>query len=965
MLPASIDPPEKEKNVPRLYLIGTLVIVFSLTFALGAFFSWQQLAEHRASISRLEAAVTRQLEARLDAEMDSALGYLEFLRSRTEETLRRTVVENVDAGFDMAQAIHARESPHRTEAEVKALIVEALRPIRFYGGRGYYFIDDMQGRFVLLPTAPRLEGQLLPDNQDDTGRFVMRGLIDAARKPRGDGFFSYRWYRPDTADQMADKLAYVRHFAPYDWLIGAGDYTYEWERLQQEEALERLHGLRFGRSGHFGVLDRDGLILLAPSDATLAGVHFDKAPAIEGAALAQIHAKAAQGGGLLRYTWPGTEAGTTATKVALVRTHEPWGWVLVASVFEDEFQLELAAERNADSAGSTQLVYRMLMSVLFALLAASAATVMYSRWAKRVFREYHDKNLAQREALAAQAAELREGESKLAAILDSVEAFIYIKGPDYRYQYVNKQVCALFNCSREDVVGKDDSFFFDEATARALRLNDARVIENGERVALEEANVRAGVPGAMTFLSVKIPLRREDGSIYALCGISTDISKRKLLEDEIRQLAFYDVLTGLPNRRLLIDRLQQQLANSARRRGRGAVLFIDLDNFKTLNDTLGHDKGDVLLQEVARRLVQAVRQIDTVARLGGDEFVVMVTNLFGDEAEAATQARLIGEKILDKLGQPYNFSGQPHFSTPSIGITLFSGSEVSVDDLLKQADLAMYQAKAAGRNTICFFDPQMQAALNARAILEGDLRSGLRSGQFLLYYQAQVNQSGQLIGAEALVRWQHPERGLVEPAAFIPLAEETGLILQLGAWVLDTACEQLRHWGDSIETAALTLSVNVSARQFRQDDFVAQVLGALARSGANPCCLKLELTESLLLNEIEETIGRMNALKAHGVGLSLDDFGTGYSSLSYLKRLPLEQIKIDRTFVRDLLVDPSDAAIASAIISLAESLGLSVIAEGVENVEQRDALARQGCSAYQGYYFGRPGPVEDLFRAKR
>ncbi|AWI75892.1 diguanylate cyclase [Parazoarcus communis] len=951
-----------ENTVPRLYLFGTLVIVFLLTLALASFYSWRHASDYRASLSRLEEVVTRQLEERLSAEMSSALSYLEFTRSRSEEELRRTVVEQVDAAVQIAQAIHAQEAARRPAEEVRKLIVEALRPVRFFEGRGYYFIDDMSGRFILLPTSPQLEGRLLPDNQDDRGRYIMRGLIDAARRPQGEGFLDYRWYRPDEPGKMADKLAYVRYFAPYDWLIGAGDYTYEWESLQRRKAMARFRALRFGQSGYIGVLDNEGRLLLSPSDPELEGRPLHAIPAAERDALERIRRKALEGGGLLRYQWFDARLGRAANKVALVRNYEPWGWTLAATVFEDELQVALDAERRAHESGGAQSTSRMLLNVALALLLALAASLLFSRWSRKLFRAYHAENLAQREALRRQAIELRESEDRLEVILDSVEAFIYIKGADYRYQYANRQVCELFVCDLKNVVGRDDGAFFDAETAKRLRENDARVIEAGERVATEEVNTRHGEDEPRTFLSVKIPLRREDGSIYALCGISTDITQRKVMEDEIRLLAFYDALTGLPNRRLLVDRLQQQLAASGRSKRSGALLFIDLDNFKTLNDTLGHDKGDLLLKHVAARLVHCVREGDTVARLGGDEFVVMLGNLGSDRAEAAAHARGVGEKILKSLGEPHDIDGQLHFSTPSIGVALFAGKNHKVDDLLRQADLAMYQAKADGRNTMSFFDPEMQAALNARAALEADLRRGLKQGQFELHYQPQVDYTGALIGAEALLRWNHPTRGLVQPDAFIPVAEDTGLIVPLGAWVLDTACAQLRAWSDTLDTAALTLSVNVSARQFRQADFVDLVLSALDRSGANPRCLKLELTESLLLVDAEETIARMAALKAHGVGFSLDDFGTGYSSLSYLKRLPLDQLKIDRSFVRDLLADPNDAAIARAIITLAESLGLSVIAEGVETVEQRDALARQGCLSYQGYYFGRPGPVEALFK---
>ncbi len=451
-----------------------------------------------------------------------------------------------------------------------------------------------------------------------------------------------------------------------------------------------------------------------------------------------------------------------------------------------------------------------------------------------------------------------------------------------------------------------------------------------------------------------------EGALTHYVSTLTDISQRKAAEKEIQYLAFYDPLTRLPNRRLLIDRVQQALASSARSERTGALLFIDLDNFKMLNDTLGHDKGDLLLQQVAQRLSTCVREGDSIARIGGDEFVLVLEDLSKDTNEAATQAEAIGEKILAALYHPYDLAGHEYHNTPSIGVTLFENHKNSIDELMKHADLAMYEAKKAGGNTLRFFDPQMQATITGRAVLEKDLREALQEGQLLVYYQPQVDATGRITGMEALVRWQHPQRGLVSPADFIPLAEETGLILPIGQWVLKTACNQLLAWATKPGRSHLTVAVNVSARQFRQPDFVEQVLAVLDRSGANPQKLKLELTESLLLENVEEVITKMTALKARGISFSLDDFGTGYSSLSYLKRLPLDQLKIDQSFVRDLLTDPNDAAIARTIVALAQSLGLSVIAEGVETEAQRDCLATQGCRAYQGYLFGRPMPLADF-----
>ncbi len=375
---------------------------------------------------------------------------------------------------------------------------------------------------------------------------------------------------------------------------------------------------------------------------------------------------------------------------------------------------------------------------------------------------------------------------------------------------------------------------------------------------------------------------------------------------------------------------------------------------------LGHDQGDLLLQQVAQRLASSVREGDTVARLGGDEFVVVLESLHGNAQEAANQTETVGEKILATLGQAYQLDAIEHHSTASMGATLFYGHETSIDDVLRQADLAMYKSKETGRNALRFFDPAMQTVVMQRAELESSLRRAMEGSQFVLHYQAQVVDAGRITGAEVLVRWQHPEQGLVAPAEFIPLAEETGLILPLGDWVLNTACSQLATWATEPAMAAFTLAVNVSAQQFREPDFVSKVLGILRQTGANPNRLKLELTESLLVENVQDVIKKMTALKSRGVGFSLDDFGTGYSSLSYLKLLPLDQLKIDKSFVRDILVDPNDAAIARTIVALAQSLGLDVIAEGVETQAQWDFLASSGCHAYQGFFFSQPLPVEDF-----
>jgi diguanylate cyclase (GGDEF)-like protein len=553
-------------------------------------------------------------------------------------------------------------------------------------------------------------------------------------------------------------------------------------------------------------------------------------------------------------------------------------------------------------------------------------------------------------------AEIIATKNQLQTVLDAIPDLLFEVGLDSRiYTYHSR---------REDLLVAPPNVFLGKLMSEVVPPDVAGVCLS----ALAEAADKGASSGKVYALQLPQGERWFELSVAAMPEVaeqerrfivlSRDITERKKAEDEVKNLAFYDPLTRLPNRRLLRDRLKQALASSTRSGRYGALLFIDLDNFKILNDTLGHDTGDLLLVQAAQRLTDCVRENDTVARLGGDEFVVMIDGLSMDETDAATRIQTVSEKILAALNQPYQLASYTHNSTASIGVTLFANHQEAIDELLKRADLAMYQAKAAGRNTLKFFDPEMQSAITNRAALDADLHEAITSHQFLLYYQPQVVGQGRLTGAEALVRWKHPQRGLVPPVDFIPLAEDTGLILPLGHWVMETACSQLAAWAARPEMAHLTIAVNVSARQFHQRDFVDQVLALLDRSGANPQRLKLELTESMLVDNVEDIVAKMGSLKARGVCFSLDDFGTGYSSLSYLKRLPLDQLKIDQGFVRNILTDANDAAISKMVVALAESMGLAVIAEGVEIEAQRDFLEGQGCLAYQGYLFGRPLPLE-------
>lgn len=458
-----------------------------------------------------------------------------------------------------------------------------------------------------------------------------------------------------------------------------------------------------------------------------------------------------------------------------------------------------------------------------------------------------------------------------------------------------------------------------------------------------------------------MPEQEADGSVI-WNGFITDITERRHSEDIIHRLAFYDELTGLPNRRLLQDRLELAIQSSKRHQLHGALLFLDLDDFKSLNDTKGHSEGDALLVRIADVLNNRLRSVDTVARLGGDEFVIILDDLNANADSAANEALSTAEDILRLLNQPINLDHYQYQTSVSIGICLFFGDELSKDELLRRSDIAMYQSKAAGRNTIRFFDPEIQSAMEDRFRLESELRQAISEHQLLLHYQCQLNQEQIIVGAEALLRWQHPEHGMVSPGTFIPLAEESGLILPIGQWVIESAAEQLQLWQDHPETSNLTLSVNVSARQFHQEDFVQLVQRAIERYQIAADLLILELTETLILADLDDTREKMDQLRAMGVRLSLDDFGTGYSSMAYLSQLRFDEVKIDQSFVRNLLESDArrDWVIVEAIINITRGLGMQVTAEGVETEAQLEFLSARHCSQYQGYLFGRPAPIAEF-----
>jgi diguanylate cyclase (GGDEF)-like protein/PAS domain S-box-containing protein len=564
--------------------------------------------------------------------------------------------------------------------------------------------------------------------------------------------------------------------------------------------------------------------------------------------------------------------------------------------------------------------------------------------------------------VASDVTDLKKAENRLklsASVFSHANEAILIADAEGGILDVNAAFCRITGYCRDEVIGKNPRILNSGRHDREFYAEMWRnLIDHGVHYG-EIWNKRKNgeiYPEMQTISAV----RDECGNVAHYVAMFSDISERKKAEEEIHNLAFYDVLTHLPNRRLLMDRLSSALLGTVRSHHYGALLFLDLDKFKVLNDTLGHDYGDLLLIEVAHRLLSCVREIDMVGRMGGDEFVVLLEDIDHTAEGASRKAAMVAEKVRVSLSSPYLLNHTTHVSSPSIGVVLFCGESESAESLIKHADMAMYKAKESGRNAVRFFDPEMQLAVEKRASLEADLQRAISDRQLHLYYQVQVDNELSPIGAEALIRWIHPVRGMVSPAQFIPIAEESSLILDIGNWVLETACRQLSRWAKDEQYCDLSLAVNVSAQQFKQDAFVSVIEALLNTHEISPSRLKLELTESVVLNNVSEVVTKMHALKAIGIQISLDDFGTGYSSLSYLKKLPLDQIKIDQSFVRDISTDPNDEVMVKTIINLARDFRLNVIAEGVETDSQLLFLKQQGCRAYQGYLFGKPVPIEQF-----
>lgn len=1050
----------EEARYARLQFFALLALVTVLVVGLGAYFILQRQMDSHADLQGLEARFRQQVDAELRREAAGAQEYVAFMRARTEDLLKDAIRAEVDKAHDLAMSIYHRRIGEWPEEEVRREIVETLRPMRFFGGRGYFFIDGMDGMCLLLPINPKLEGTSLIDNQDDVGMYIMRSLIDAASSPEGRGFTRYRWFRPDSSGDMWDKIAYARRFEPFDWLIGSGDYVEEMERKIQDEVVSRLRKLKLSAGGYIAVLHKDGRVLVSPSAPQSEGKRFSElTDENERRLVERLLSQGAAGGGFLEYEWLNPVTGKIGPKRSLVTYPNEWGWVLVTGMPLDGLDEELAQRRAAIKADTAHWMGATVTVLLAALVIALILAFVSARWLRQMAGRY-------RRSIQDSHSRLREHGRQLyltGFLVDHVSEIVALADAELKLIYINRFGCAALGAREDELLGRRPALLepmrdgdasnrqyevqhagldgrkltlevsanridyegvdyvcvvardvtakrqaeweirlaataFDNASEgmvitdarnRIVAVNEAFTRITGytrqDVMGKDPAILSSGRQGEEFYvemwerlkayghwsgeiwnrrkdglvfpewLSLRL-VRNEKGEVVNHIAAFTDVTEARLQEERIRHLAQYDFLTDLPNRFLLQDRLERAIAAAKRRSRKIGLLFVDLDRFKNINDSLGHGVGDKLLRLVGARLAAAVRACDTVSRQGGDEFVILVTDM-----EQAESAAVVARKVIAALDAPFDVDGHELSISPSIGIAIYPDDGEAQDDLLRNADMAMYSAKEAGRRTYRFFTPELDARASERLWVETNLRRAIASGELELHFQPQfAADSERLIGCEALARWRHPEQGVISPAQFIPVAEDTGLIHPLGDWVLESACRALTLLPPGCEN--LRMAVNLSPLQLRRPGWARKVLDTLQSLNIPPARLELEVTEGVLMEGSEAMTGPLAELRAAGISIAIDDFGTGYSSLTYLRRFHVDRLKIDRGFVNELDDGGDGEAMVGAIIAMARSLHMETVAEGVETRFQADRLAVMGCDVLQGYLLGRPLPLADFLK---
>lgn len=939
------------KLLLRSQIIGMVSIVLFLIVGIFGYFLFKDSLSYNNRLSTLKKEINQQQKLQIRSEINAAKSYIRYMSDSAESVLKEQSRMVVEEAHTIASAIFSEQKEKLPEIDVKNLIRESLRNVRFFNGRGYFFINELTGRNVLLPIKTELEGKDLYNYQDDNGAYTTRRILASVDNTDGAGYSRYRWVSPDinNRDVQQDKISYAKKFVPYNWLIGTGDYLYSFQNDLRKAALDRLSRIRFGKHGYISILDKSGRVLLSPNHSSPIQINDLQDPK-EKALFNRLLDFANSGGGFINYEWGKEDSLSASSKISLVENLEEFNWVIIADTYSEDLDAIFTRQRLSLETRAKQDIILLLIALVTTGLITLTMILMFTRWYKSIFHRYQANIDQQRGVLEANAQQLQIA----ARVFETANEGILVTDPDKKIIAINPACYETTGYSESEMLGGNPSMLASGVQGAEFYREMWKQIDETGSWKGELWNRRKNGEVYPEWLAISTS-RDLAGNVINYIATFSDVSERKDAEKRLRYLAEYDPLTELANRRLLTDRAEEAI-NLCRSNNNQelALMFIDLDRFKNINDSLGHAIGDQVLQSTAKRLLSTVRNSDTVCRLGGDEFIILVNH----PKAAAASARL-ANRILKELADPLQIDSLDLMDTldlvvtPSIGIAIYPENGDNFDTLLKNADAALYHAKSQGRNNFQFFTRDMNTKASEKLSIERGLREALQKEQFEVYYQAQFDLiSGELCGCEALLRWNCPNRGYVSPEVFIPIAEETGMILPIGQWVLEQACRQGVAWSRQ-GLPATTIAVNVSSYQFNKH-IVDIIKNSLLKTGLPPKLLSIELTESALMKDPEFTKEALLKLRSTGIHIALDDFGTGYSSLAYLKRFPIDKLKIDRTFIDGLPHDQDDLAITQSIIDVARNLNMTTIAEGVETPQQKQFLFDAGCNQMQGFLKAKP-----------
>lgn len=919
----------------------------------------------------------------LHQEIQRFVDFIEYKKKHIYTQTQEIVKTRVYEAYDVAQHIYAFNKGKLSDEAIQKEIIETLRIMRFEQGKGYYFITNMNGIEMLFSDRPEMEGKNMLRIKNSEGRYVVKGMIDLVHASN-EGFYEYTWSKPNEKKENFKKIAYVKLFEPFGWFIGTGLYLDDMEAKIKEEILNDRDRLLFDKETNNYIFAGtwEGLSLTYPA----AGKNMYNIQDSNGMFIVQeLISRAQSGGGFVEYVMPPLKGERNLRKLSYVVGISDWQWYVGAGVYLDDITVEITKLNEK----MEQELEKTTLSIVGLVLAFSVLLGMFYFYISdkikkdfKVFTHFFD-SLAQKdeminldhvkfkefEELARHANKMLETKietnvhlERYKKIVSSSDDLLSFIDRNYVYLAVSEGYLKFFEKGKEEIIGHSMSELFgEEYFQKELKHVSDRVLA-GESI--EREYWVKSPRGEYRYLHTKYFPHFEQGCLEAVAYIvsARDITEKKINEErliasekELEFLAHNDSLTGLPNRILLHDRISHAIANSARSGLMVALCFIDLDNFKKINDSYGHSYGDEILKQFSERIASTIRTCDTLSRIGGDEFILLVENV-----KEVDEIDPIVSKIQTVFNEPFLVKEQKFFLSASIGISLYPEHGLESETLMKNADAAMYKAKDAGKNTYAFYTLDMTIASYERIGMENALREAISEKQFLVYYQPQIDfKTNTVCGLEALVRWNHPLENILSPNRFIPLAEETRIILEIGAFVLEQACFDLLL----LRKEGLfegTVSVNISGVQIEYSDFLSTLERAITLSGIEPSLLEMEVTESFIMNDPERWIALLKQMRALGVSIAIDDFGTGHSSLSYLRKLPIDKLKVDMSFVKDIPQREDACAIVNSIIDLAQNMKIATLAEGIETKEQEHYLQEHGCEQGQGYLYAKPMNLKDL-----